>query len=204
MTHPDPKRPSLEVHCRVLEEHGKTVFREYFKAPNGVISDWLLFGGAKTPVIVFPLDEQSQVIALKHFRYGVSDVVLELPGGAIESQQTPVQAVIAELEQEAGYSIRKNDIIPLYKQDDRSGIWFDPASCRVRFLPYLARNCQSTPDKKKPDPEEQITCGHYSLKQWFKLLANGNIRDSKTIAVSLLAIHALTGKDQKDAIDGLK
>ena len=100
----------------------------------------LLFGSTKVPVIVFPLNEGQQVIALRHFRYGAGEEVLELPGGAIEKEKTPKQTVVSELKEEAGYNVTEANVKELSIPDSPNrGIWFDPAAVRVRFLPFFAK-----------------------------------------------------------------
>src|SRR5262245_52742757 len=119
-------RPKRLGCTKILEEHGKVVFREIFEGPWGKLTEWLLFGSTKVPVVVFPLDENDHVIALRHFRYGAGEEVWELPGGSIEGNQTPKEAVRKELQQEARHTVRKKYIRELLRIRSVSlGIWFD-------------------------------------------------------------------------------
>jgi ADP-ribose pyrophosphatase len=103
-----------------------------------------LFEAKDKPVIVFPLTENKEVVAVKHFRYGANCVVLEVPGGNVEGKMTRKETAKKELLQETGYT--SDNIIPVGPET-----WFDPASFRVHFFPMLASNCRKV---SEPRPEK--------------------------------------------------
>jgi ADP-ribose pyrophosphatase len=52
---------------------------------------------------VIALDKHGNVIIAKQFRCGPRQVLKEIPGGMIDNNETPEQAAIRELSEEAGY-----------------------------------------------------------------------------------------------------
>lgn len=194
--------PKRLGHKKLHEEHGKVVFRETYEEPYGNLTEWLLFGATKVPVVVFPLSQDGRVIVLRHFRYGAGDEVWELPGGGIERKQTPKQAVIDELKQEAEHEVGESDIVDI-SGSSGAGIWFDPASCKVRFLPFFANNCKPC-GSTHSEEGEHLEWRYWSVEEWFSKLVSGEIRDAKSFAVSILALKAFDPVIRMQAAKGLQ
>ncbi|MEX2139146.1 MAG: NUDIX hydrolase [Pirellulales bacterium] len=185
-------------HTTIYREFGKVVCRETFPEPFGSLSEWLLFGATQVPVVVLPLDLEGNVIALEHFRYGAGEMVLELSGGSIEKGQTAKDAVKKELEEEAGFVVCNDDkIVELSPH----GLWFDPASSKVQFRPFIAKACTEDKSKRKCDVHEHINVQRITLQKWYNELIT--IRDTKSIAVSILAIPFLEPEARQTVLKAL-
>src|SRR5262245_57019096 len=147
------KKPRCLGHEPIVEDHGKLAFRETFEEPDGNITEWLLFGATKVPVIVFPLTGRGEVVVLKQLRYGANGTGYELPGGVVDDKGSYIHTVIKELSEEAGYTCLPGQVRPLH----RRGIWFEPASLRTRYFPFIARNCtKSEPLKTREVGEHAV------------------------------------------------
>ena len=169
-----------EIH-ELIRKHGRIVFEQTFKDKNGQDQDFLLFGFTAIPAIVFPLTPDKKVVAIRQFRYGANDFVLEIPGGNYKRGLTPEAGAKAEIMEETGYTVA--EVIRL--GDD---IWFDPASFRARYTPLLALGCQRV---KKPElaSTEIIETVEIPLAEWLRKVREGKeILDSKTLAVTALAL----------------
>lgn len=189
----DPN-PILRSHFPIVREFGKKAFREVYEEPNGELSEWLLFGAdGPPPVVVFALTSDKKVIALEHFRYGARATILELPGGGVDKNETPSDAACRELREETGYKASSAE-----KLSDKP-IWFDPASFRVRYQPMFINDCAPPTEdvgSSAAQPGEHVRVTTYELQQWFRLILNGEIVDSKSIAVSMLAINKFNASDR--------
>ncbi len=171
---------SEEVLC---EFYGKKVLRRTFRLPDGTEIDFYVFAGT-TPVIIFALTPDNKVIAVKQFRYGANEVVLELPGGSIKPGETPEDAARNELLEETGY-------IPDEIACLGESVWLDPASFTVAFFLFVARACRKAREPQPEKTEIMETPVLIPLEEWIEMARRGEICDSKTLAVTLSALMHL-------------
>jgi len=169
----------------IIEKYGKRIFDQEYTLPNGDKTDFLLFEASGFPVIIFPLTEDDEVIVTNQFRYGANEFVTELPGGNPKGNQSPEQVLKDELLSETGYV--PEEIICL---NEGNMLWFDPASLRVPFGAYMALGCERIYDPR-PDETEILEVVSIPLNNWIKKIRDGEISDSKTIAVTMLALFKL-------------
>jgi hypothetical protein len=176
----------------IYQSHGKMAFIQEFKRQNGEKYRWFLFGSNDKPVIIFPLTKKHKVIAIDIFRYGAKSFIWEVPGGSVGkfpnwcnvSENNLEEEAKKELKQETGYKAGK--IVQIGPPT-----WFDPASFRVAYTPILALNCSKI-DDPKPEPEEIIReIKEIPLKHWIEMIKTGEICDSKTIAITIMALWHL-------------
>jgi ADP-ribose pyrophosphatase len=55
-------------------------------------------------VNVIALTPDRQVVLVRQFRHGTRDFTLEIPGGQVDPDETPVQAAVRELREETGFA----------------------------------------------------------------------------------------------------
>ena len=94
-----------------------------------------------------------------------------------------------ELSQETGYSVKKHNLAPLFREN--GGIYLDPALGSTRFLPVLAKKCELSEEQDLEDTEYVIVQKPMSLKTWKKKIYEGELVDAKSIVTTLLALHEL-------------
>ena len=164
-------------------QYGKVIVERRFQLPNGKIINYFNWGGITIPSIVFAITPNKEVIALKQFRYGINDVAVELPGGCPSENETAEEIARKELEEETGYRAESFTILG-------PSIWFDPANCITPFVPILATGCQKVCELKM-DETEFIEVILYPLSDWICKIYNGEIRDSKSIALTFLVLPHL-------------
>ena len=78
----DGKIVKLFVDKAELED-GRVVIREVIRHPGGVC--------------VLPLTDNNEVMFVRQFRYPHQEVLLEIPAGKIEKDETPMQAAVREM-----------------------------------------------------------------------------------------------------------
>ena len=174
----------MALECRViLERFGKTVFEQKFRQTDGKVDCFFLFGSKTIPVIVFPLTEENEVIAVRQFRYGANRFVMEVPGGNLDSdisEENKRKTAIAELREETGFTSKT--CVPV-----GSPTWFDPASFRVSFFPMLALKCWKV-SEPRPEKTEVLETLLIPFRQWVAKIKSGEICDSKTVAITMMVL----------------
>ncbi|MGM0424338.1 MAG: NUDIX hydrolase [Thermodesulfobacteriota bacterium] len=58
-------------------------------------------------VNIIPLTSQNQVVLIRQYRHGIQANTLEIPGGLVETNDTPRSAAQRELQEETGYRARE-------------------------------------------------------------------------------------------------
>ena len=58
-------------------------------------------------VNIIPLTRENHVILVRQYRHGIRDVTLEIPGGLVENNDSPMEAARRELVEETGYDAGK-------------------------------------------------------------------------------------------------
>ena len=90
----------------------RTVVSKRFVTPDGRTSDWQVFNAEGTRCVgVVALTGDRRVIVARQFRPGPEQIMDELPGGIVDSGETPQAAAVRELQEETGY--RPGRIEPL-------------------------------------------------------------------------------------------
>lgn len=176
---PKPVGEALSVVREGVQTYGKSFVCQTFARPDGTTYDFLMLRFRTVPAIIMALTENNEVIVEHQFREAANRVITEVPGGNPKSQQSLEETVVDELIRETGY--RPATIIRL--QDE--AIWFDPASFGVPYVPVLALGCQKFCDPQ-PDPNEFIEVEVVPLAEWFDLIKQGRVNDSKSLALTML------------------
>lgn len=161
-----------------------TVLSQCFRDPHGKKKDFLVLHAEVIPVSILPVTEDGSIIAIREFRYGISETILKLPGGNPEGKQTPEEAVALELLQETGFEAA--GVERLRKEP----IWVDAALMDFAFYPYLARGCRSIQEPRLDD-EEFIEVLTVPVKEWIRMIFDEEIGDEKSITTTFLALPHL-------------
>jgi 8-oxo-dGTP pyrophosphatase MutT (NUDIX family) len=57
-------------------------------------------------VNIIGINSENKILLIKQFRFGTDRIELEIPGGIIESAESPMEAASRELEEETGYQVK--------------------------------------------------------------------------------------------------
>lgn len=123
-------------------------------------------------VNVIALTPEESVVLIDQFRHGSEQVELEIPGGCIDSGESPLAAARRELEEETGYT--SSEWVELGWNSP------NPAILSNRCYTFLARNVRlSSPQAL--DGLEEIEVRTVPLANVPKLIASHEIRHSLVI-----------------------
>lgn len=167
----------------IKEAYGKRALEQKFTLPNGEVIDLFLYEGIKDSSLVVPITREGKIIAIRNFRYGANKIIMEFPGGTSDATINHENVAKEELLNETGY--RADYLIQL-----SDGIWFEPASVRARFVPFVALGCVYE-GKTHHDRGEFMETVVVSRDEWLTMICRGDVIDAKTIAATLLAFSYL-------------
>jgi ADP-ribose pyrophosphatase len=125
---------------------------------------------------ILALIEKDTIILIRQYRPAVKKWIYQLPGGKIEDDETPIQNAIKELEEEIGYKAEKMKLIGKFYTSPH-------ISNDLQYI-FLARDLKKT--KRHLEKGEQIKLKKVKLSTAYKMVANGKINDSTTIAALMI------------------
>ena len=120
--------------------------------------------------ILFKVDDK--FIFEKQYRYALSEEIIEMPAGKLEEGEIPLEAAKRELLEETGY--RPLEMIHLGDSYPTPGY-----SSEVIHLYYCPK---AVKEERHLDKDENIELIYLSLEEIEKMIADGQIKDSKTVA----------------------
>ena len=152
----------LDLHVDEIElPDGKKSIREVVEHHGGVC--------------VAALTEDNCLLFVRQYRYPYHKVLLELPAGKLEKEEDPLEAGIRELEEECG--VKAGTVIPMGQ------VYPTVAYCSEIIHLFLAKGLQKT--QQHLDDGEFLCVEKIPLDEAVRLVMNGEITDSKTVALVL-------------------
>lgn len=115
--------------------------------------------------------KDNKFLAVEQFRYPLKETSIELPAGKLEPGEDPDIAAKRELIEETGYIANNWDYLGF--------IYTTPGFCDEKLHLYLARDLEYK--QQNPDEDEIIHAMEIDSDEFYKMILNGNINDSKTI-----------------------
>ena len=132
-------------------------------------------------VCVVPAFEDRSLMLVRQFRKTTEQFLLEVPAGKMETCELPENAALRELQEEIGHTAGR--LTPL------ASFYTEPALCTQRMHVFLAR--ELSPARLTADEDEFIDTRRVAVTEIPGMIADGSIRDAKSIAALLLAIRVM-------------
>ena len=139
----------------------------------------------KEGVCIIPVIDD-EIIFVSQFRSGAEKILLELPAGIVDENESPLDAAIRELQEETKYS--STNITYL------GGYYSSPGFTNELVHLYLAEDLFESPLEE--DTDEFIELFRYNTKQIKRLLTSNSIADMKTALGLMMFLNAK--KDQSN------
>jgi len=123
---------------------------------------------------VLAVTEDDQVVLVKQYRHGTDEITLEIPGGAVDKEDTnPQHAAERELLEETGFQSNKWTHL--------GTVSVNPAIMNNYCHLYLAEKCQKVA-KQNLDQMEEIEVLTISLTEFFEMIEREEIDHSLIIS----------------------
>lgn len=158
------KKDSVDLQWEKIaeEKQGKEIIKT-FRFPDGSIKIFPIRNEGKGTSI-FALTEDKKVIMVKQFRPGPEKLLLDLPGGYIDKNESPLDAARRELLEETGYSGEFKDL----------GINLPSAYSNEEIYCFLATKCRKVTEPK-PDKGEFMNVELVDILELKKIIKNGEV-----------------------------
>ena len=121
----------------------------------------------KQGVCVIPVIND-EIIFVKQYRSGAEQILLELPAGLVDENESPLDAAVRELQEEIKYSSSKITYLGAY--------YSSPGFTDELVHLYLCEELFSS--FKDQDPDEFLSISKYNIKQ-IKRLMSSNTRTGR-------------------------
>jgi ADP-ribose pyrophosphatase len=166
---------------KILESHHlhKNVRIDKCELPNGMVIDGFVleYGDWAT---ILALTKQQEVIMVRQYRHGAQKVILELPGGALDSkEESPLQAARRELMEETGYSsdtfIQIGCVSP------------NPANQTNLIYSFLALDAEKVGDQELDDTED-IEVVLRPLEEVIRMARTGELLQTMQVSTVFFAL----------------
>ncbi len=127
-------------------------------------------------VVIVPIDEGQNIVMVRQFRKAADLVLLELPAGVIDDDDSILEAARRELREETGLDAVKLVLL---------GEFFaDPGTLTEKLYAYYATDLYSSP--LPPDEDERISLERIPYTRLMEMVDAGEVIDGKTLASLLL------------------
>ncbi len=123
--------------------------------------------------VMVPVTEAGEVLFVRQFRYATGELLLELPAGKLDPGEDPAECAARETAEETGF--RPNSV-------EKMGEFYTaPGFCDELIRAFLVTDLVSAPEAEA-DPDEVVEVVTLTVEAYGEMVANGEIRDAKTLA----------------------
>lgn len=143
---------------RVKISGGQIAFREVVEHPGAAA--------------VLALTEKKEVVLVKQHRQPAGEILLELPAGKLDPGERPLDCAKRELSEETGFSA---EII-----QEMFMFYPSPGFCDEKIFLFRAEKITNN-ETATGDPDERVSVVTVPLKETMDMIADGLIKDGKTI-----------------------
>lgn len=169
---------SYVVDSRYLRLRKDTV-----ELPDGtIVEDYFVREGLGF-VVIFAITDDHRILLVRQYKHGAARSLLELPAGAIDPGEDPLQTAIRELAEETGYEAQSIEFVRSFVTDPTN-------SDTVAHL-FLARNAVKTREQEL-EATEDITVELVTLDELRELVRNGSIDCMPQVAAIYVVLDLLT------------
>lgn len=171
---------------KVLEEEDVSpspwfpVLRHTVELQNGQIVDDYYFSPMGDVVILVALNKQHEVVLVRQYKHGLSEILIELPGGMQQKDTSIIQSALNELEEETGIKATSEQLVSLGK------VAVNATKARQVTCGFMVFDAEVS-TRQKLDSTEMIQVINIPAKQVLQMVKDGEIWTVDSVAFILKA-----------------
>ncbi|MGQ9461151.1 MAG: NUDIX hydrolase [Candidatus Bathyarchaeaceae archaeon] len=123
----------------IYNKHGTLILEDALQFADGTTYNYVYFKSKGTVAIAAFTDDNKMVLT-RQYRHPLRKIVYDIPGGAIEPGETPMQAALRELKEETGFTTEKLEWIGRFSRGPSSEAVVDIFFARVKKKGEFNRN----------------------------------------------------------------
>lgn len=166
----------------VVDTHFLRLRKDRIELPDGTVIDDYYVRESRGFVVIFALTDDGRVVLVRQYKHGIGQVLLELPAGAIDPGEAPLQTAMRELEEETGYTAPAMEFVRSFVVDPTN-------SDSVAHL-FLARDARKTAEQNL-DVTENIEVHLAGIEELRKFVRDGTIDSVAHVASICLMLDLL-------------
>ena len=158
--------------------HGRAfdVRKDQVRLPDGNVAR-LDIVDHQPAITLLPMDDKGLIWFVRQYRYPAQHYLLELPAGVIEAGETPEDCAHREVREEIGMAAENLE---------KLGEFFLAPGYSTEYM-YVFKATGLIAAPLQRDANEFLTVEGFSLDEIMQLVANGHIRDCKSLAALFLS-----------------
>ena len=170
-----PEKATVLAHLRVYDGKVLALDVDEVQEPESVraMREVVRHRGS---VAALPVQDDGRVVLVRQYRYAVDERVWEIPAGRLDPGETPAEGARRELQEEVG--LRASALDPLLV------FYTTPGFCDERL--HLFRASGLTEGPARPEADERIERGTFTLEEARAMIGRGEVRDGKTLLALFL------------------
>jgi 8-oxo-dGTP pyrophosphatase MutT (NUDIX family) len=150
---------------------------------NGkIIDDFFMWKEGPIGVAV-ALTAENEILLVREYRHAAGEILIQLPAGILNEGEDYQAGSLRELEEETGYSSK--EVEPL------ATLYRSPSKIIGTVSAFLMKNCYLLEGERHLDETEDIELVKMPFSEALKLIDDGVIVNSDSIALILMAARKL-------------
>lgn len=168
----------------LVKEKWATLRVDTCELQNGTIKDDYYVLEYPNWVNAVALTETNKLILVRQYRHAADIVSLEVPGGVIDGDESPENAIRRELLEETGYSFKSAELI--------ATLYPNPATATNVTYTYLLKGGTKTHEQHL-DEHEILNVEEYTIAEVKQLLAKNKIDQALHCSALFYGLMKLEG-----------
>jgi len=147
--------------------------------PDGTIVEGYFVRESRGFAVVGALTPDRRIVLVRQYKHGIAQIVLELPAGMIDVDETPAACAVRELAEETGYA---GDPPRLLRS-----LFADPTSSNASFHVFLIENAVQK-FAQSLDTTEAIVVETATLEELRAAVRDGQIGSGSQVAAAYIVL----------------